>query len=92
MDVNQTPQGNEAKKSYTQIKIVGYNLLVLAVYGILSKVAPHGEGWVYYAFLIAIHFLFCICAAIYKRNWMWVLSALLVLVIGFSTCINSLQY
>ncbi|MFD0750142.1 hypothetical protein ACFQZS_08320 [Mucilaginibacter calamicampi] len=90
MDVNQTPQEEAPKKQYSQIKIVGINLLVLAVYGILSKVAPHGEGWTYYAFLIAIHFLFCICAAIYNRNWMWVLSALLVLVIGFSTCVGSL--
>ena len=89
MDIDQPPQNNEPKKKYAQIKIVGFNLLAVAFYGLLCNAVPNSDGLIYYLFLIAIHFLFCICAAIYKRNWMWVLSGIMVLVIGFSTCVSS---
>ncbi|PJJ84617.1 hypothetical protein [Mucilaginibacter auburnensis] len=90
MDVNNqrtTPIPPEPKKP--GMKLVGFNLLTLLGYGALSVIAGKGEGLILYALLIVIHFLFCICAAIYKRNWMWVLSAFLILAIGFSTCVGS---
>ena len=69
------------------MKIVGYNLLAMIVYTIFCKLIPDLGGVLLAAFLIAIHVLVCIVAAVGRKNWLWVLSAFLVLVIGFSTCV-----
>ncbi len=79
---NETPQ----QPKTPAMKIVGYNLLVVLGYGILSAIPGDVTGLFLYAFIIVIHFLFCLCAAIYKRSWIWVLSAFLIVIIGFSTC------
>lgn len=68
------------------MKIVGYNLLVVLGYGVISVIPGDVTGLLFYALLIVLHFIFCLCAAIYNRNWMWVLSAFLIIIVGFSTC------
>ena len=76
--------GNEIKPN-AGMTIVGINLLALAFYTIVCK---FNEGGVILdAFLIFCHVLTCICFALGKRSWMWFLSAVLVLAIGFSTCV-----
>jgi hypothetical protein len=87
LEVN-NPSANEEQQipEKPQMKIVGYNLLAVLGYGIISVIPGDGIGLLFYALMIVLHFLFCLCAAIYNRNWMWVLSAFLVLIVGFSTC------
>lgn len=75
-------------KNLTGMKIVGINILILAVYTLLCKLDSNDGGFIFDAFLIAIHVFVCIIMAIVKRSWMWLLSALLVLGIGFSTCVS----
>jgi|SRR6185312_14219832 len=72
------PMGNTA--------IVAYNILALACYTVIFKLAANQGGFIFDAFVIFLHVLVCFGMAIGKRSWMWALSAVLVLLIGFSTC------
>jgi len=71
------------------MKIVGYNMLVLLIYSVVCKIGSRDLGALFMdAFLVGAHVLVCIIVAAGKRSWMWLLSALLVLIIGFSTCVS----
>jgi len=79
--------------------IVGLNLLILVAYTILSKLiagiskpdAGFVGGPLLDAGFIAVHFLVCFIVAIEKRKWIWVLSGLVVLLVGASTCAEILS-
>jgi hypothetical protein len=89
-DPSNTISGNAANrqgKVPDGMKIVGYNILVLVVYTVLCKFSSDLGGLVAEAFLIGIHVLVCIVMAIIKRSGIWLLAGILVLIIGFSTCI-----
>ena len=72
--------------------VVG-NLIAMVVYTILLRLDDKNEGIIAVAFLLALHIVICIVVAIvlfiytYKRqaNY-WLLSSLLLLLVGFSTC------
>jgi hypothetical protein len=67
--------------------VVGINLLVLAVYTFLIKLGGGGiGGLIINAFILFPHVVFCLVMALGKKDWIWLLSAILVLAIGFSTC------
>ena len=72
------------KKKVGSMSIVGINLLVMVVYTIILAAIP--DGLVLDIFLLPAHVLVCLIAAIVNRSWIWVLSAMSVLIIGFSTC------
>ena len=69
-------------------KVVGINLLVLCAYTLLLRFVS--GGIIFDCVLVGIHFLVGVIMAIIQRKWEWALSALLVLVIGFSTCVTFL--
>ena len=81
----------EPQKTGSEIKlnpgmtIVAINLIALVFYTIICKFIE--SGIILDASLIFCHVLTCICFALVKRSWMWFLSAVLVLAIGFSTCV-----
>ncbi|PWK78097.1 hypothetical protein LX99_01937 [Mucilaginibacter oryzae] len=81
-----TPFGGHNKKP-NNMKIVGYNLLVLIAYTIICRFNLN-DGAILDMFFIGIHVSAGIILAIVNRSWAWLLSALMVLVIGFSTCIG----
>ena len=77
---------NKSKSNY---HIVGYNMLVLAFYTFICKLTG-SDGYIFDAMLLVLHVLVCIILAIVVRGnkgWMWVLGAVLVLVVGISTCV-----
>ena len=80
---------NQEPKPKNRWKVVGINIAILAVYTIASRVVD--GGIIIDAFLIGLHFFIGIIASIVVRRWEWVLSAFLVLVIGFSTCVSFLD-
>lgn len=80
---------NQEPKPANRWKTVGINIAVLVVYTLACRLTD--SGVIIDAFLIAIHFFAGIIMSIIVRRWEWVLSALLVLVIGFSTCANFLD-
>jgi hypothetical protein len=82
------PAPEQPKGRNPGMKIVGYNMLALIIYMLLSRLSANEGGGIFYAFFIAIHVLVCIIMAIGSRSWAWLLSGLLVLVIGFSTCVG----
>jgi len=91
---NITPQGgskapgnNEGKKP-SAMKIVGYNLLVFAAYTVICAVTSKDGGFIFDMFLIGIQFFACIIFAIINRSLVWLLSAIMILIIGFSTCVG----
>jgi len=70
--------------------IVGYNMLALIIYTLATKFIPDYGGYFIDAVLLGIHVFVCVILAIAAKGpkvWMWVLSAVLVLAIGISTCV-----
>ncbi|WP_348051246.1 hypothetical protein [Mucilaginibacter sp.] len=82
------------EKPKSQMKIVGINLLVMVVYTILCRVGYKTDGFIIVACLIVGHIICCFIACVvsafiaqYRHlAGIWLLSALAVLLIGFSTC------
>lgn len=84
----QLPQSPLPPKQPSDLKILGLNLLIFAVYSLLC-VYSGGDGGIA-AFMIAgVHTLICIILAIAQRRWIWVLAGLMILVIGFATCVSN---
>ncbi len=68
------------------MKIVGYNLLILVGYS--AACLSFSGGFFFDAVLLFSHVVVCLIFAIDKRSWIWLLSGLLILIIGFSTCVT----
>jgi hypothetical protein len=81
-----SPKSPQEKKPDSGMALVGYNIIALVFYTLLCKLIG-GSGFILDAFFIFIHVLFCIAMAFDKKSWFWFLGAVLVLVIGFSTCV-----
>lgn len=86
---------NEFDKPKPEMKIAGINLVILIGYTVATRLTAfgkHGEDILGNALLLAIiivvHVLVCIFigAASITQTKPWLLSALLVLLIGFSSC------
>jgi hypothetical protein len=82
-------EGTPEKKPMPGMAIAALNIAILAVYTVVSSIS--GGGIIFDAFFIFIHVLSCIIIAIATKKWIWLLSAVLVLIIGFSTCAYSLK-
>lgn len=69
--------------------IVGLNLGVFSIYS-LVLVYPGRNiiGGVLDAFFLFFYFLLCLLGATGQRKWSWLLSGLLILLIGISVCGN----
>ncbi len=80
---------NTKKPQNYNAYVLGINIGVLAIYTIISK-AING-GFIIDAFFIAIQFFACVIIAITEKKWVWILTAFLILLIGFSTCVNFLD-
>ena len=76
----------ENSTSKNKIIIVGINLMLLAAYTIYFKLNPEELIIIGEAFFIAAHVVMCLILAIFICRKEFLLSALLVLLIGFSTC------
>lgn len=76
----------EQKDSSPNAKILGINLLIFVAYTVIG-VSSGGDGMMAAVTLAGVHFLACVIMAIANRNWIWFLSGLLILVIGFGTCV-----
>lgn len=74
------------RKYSLNMRIVGVNLLVLAGYTIISRVIP--GGFILNGYAIIVHFILCLIKAIIHKSWIWLLTAIMVLLIGCSTCAN----
>ncbi len=85
-------------------KIVGLNLLVLLGYMALLFAAHHDEGhewqlaFIIYAMLVIfahmiLNFVIALSYFVRKNDEMgkaWILSSLIILIVGFSTCMGGL--
>ena len=76
----------ESDKTTQRWKVVGYNTLGLLVYTVACRYVD--GGIIIDCGLVGIHFLTAIIMSIALRKWEWLLSALIVIVIGFSTCVG----
>jgi len=85
------------EKQKLNYKIVGFNLLAVVIYSLICRVADSADGWGALMVLIGVHVFVCLIWSFvslfireYKRqSGLWLLSALLVLIIGFSTCVTA---
>ncbi|MEZ2339166.1 hypothetical protein AB6735_26205 [Mucilaginibacter sp. RCC_168] len=82
------PPSEQPESQNVNMKIVGYNILALIIYTLLCRLGGNEVGLIFDAFIIVVHVFVCIIAAIINKSWAWLLSGILVLVIGFSTCVG----
>ncbi len=86
----------EKKGTRLDWQIVGINLLILIIYNLICKIADSRDGWGILMLLIAFQVFTCVVIAIscffipkFKQVALkWFLSGLMILVIGFSTCVT----
>lgn len=77
------------RKASSRWKVVGINFLALILYSLICRFI---EGGIFLdAFFVGIHFTAAIITSLIVRRWEWVLSAFLVLAIGFSSCVSLLD-
>ncbi len=76
----------EEKDKTPQMIIAGINLLVLVAYTIYFRAQKDEFIIIGEAFLIVIQIIICLVTAIFVYRKEFLLSAALVLLIGFSTC------
>ena len=79
----------QEKKVPSKWNVVGYNLVALVIYTVICRFID--GGMFLDAFILAFHFFACIITAIILKKWEWVLSAFVVIAIGFSTCVAFLS-
>jgi hypothetical protein len=83
---NQQPEGEPA----SGIKIVGINLAVFVGYTLLSLLTD--GGFLFAGVLMICQVIVCIILSVHYRKWSWFLGGLLVLIIGFSTCVSLVRF
>jgi hypothetical protein len=76
----------QRSKHDQKIIVIGINLAVLAAYTIYFGVNKDSEMAIAEAFFIAIQIIICLITAIFVYRKEFLLSALVILLIGFSTC------
>ncbi|RYD86203.1 MAG: hypothetical protein EOP54_30710 [Sphingobacteriales bacterium] len=78
----------QQKKPVNGMKVVGLNIGIYAAYCVIMALAT-GSVLGAYPFLI-VHFILCIVLCIALKHLSWLLSAGILLVLGFSTCVAAL--
>ena len=85
MEVNEESKIPEAKKDWT-MRVVAINLALMFIYTIAFKVTGGQYSIFAMAFFLAGQVIICLLTAIFFKPRAFLLSALAVLLIGFSTC------
>ena len=79
----------EENKNLQGFKIIGLNLLIFVAYIILLFASPFtGLAFALYF----LHFFLCIIVGAVKKNLYWILSGVIIILIGFSTCVILLNH
>lgn len=79
----------ENKQGYN-FRVLGANLLIFAIYTVIG-ILSGGDGQLGAFFFSLFHFAVCVILAIVFRKWAWLLSALVILVIGLGTCVSNVN-
>lgn len=74
----------EENNNLKGFKIIGLNLLIFVVCVILLFVSPFKS---FAITLYILHLLFCVIIGAVTENLYWILSSLIIILIGFSTCV-----
>ena len=80
---------NQPGKPMSDILILGINLGIFLIYTLLCFAADSRDGGVVAFFISLFHGLISTITALVTRRWAWFLGAILVVVIGFGTCVNN---
>ena len=76
----------QEEKPLSGMAIVGYNLLGLIAYTIILS-AIGGLAIIFYGLIFLCHFITCILFALGNKQYLfWLFSALIIVIVGFSTC------
>jgi hypothetical protein len=76
-----------SKEKQPGILIIGTNMIIFMAYTLWVRSGRDNEfGFIAEAFFMAIHIVLCMVAAIIGYRRQFLISALVILLIGFSTC------
>jgi hypothetical protein len=76
-------------KPMSDIAILGINLGIFVVYTLLCFAVDSRDGGVTAFFVSLFHGAVSTITALVTKRWAWFLGAILIVVIGFGTCVNS---
>lgn len=79
---------SSAEKPIEGYKILGGNLLAFAIYTLIA-LSTGGDGGVAALGIAGFQFVICTVLAIASKRAVWFLSGVLVLIIGFGTCVST---
>jgi len=80
------------KEQLPTVLIIGINMIVFLAYTLWVRSGRDNEfGFIAEAFFMAIHIILCMVAAIIGYRKQFLISALVILLVGFSTCYISIQ-
>jgi hypothetical protein len=85
MEIGNSPPAKNTNN--TQWIVIGANLLIMVMYNLYFGSQPDHMVIIVVAILIGLHAVICLIMAIFVWRKAFLLSALLVLLIGFSTCL-----
>jgi len=80
---------NQPQEPMSDIKILGINLGIFLIYTLLCLAVERESGGVVAFFISLFHGAISTVVALVTRRWAWFLGAILVVVIGFGTCVNN---
>ena len=86
MDLNEENNIPAVKKDWT-MRIVAINLALMVIYTIVFRSMTGNYLALTVGFFMAIQIVICLLTAIFFQPRAYLLSALAVLLIGFSTCV-----
>lgn len=79
----------QPKKELSDIAVLGINLGIFILYTLMCLVANDQEGGVLAFFISLFHGLVSTITALVTKRLAWFLGAILVVIIGFGTCVNN---
>jgi tryptophan-rich sensory protein len=79
----------QSSKPMSDIAILGINLGIFVVYTLLCFAGDSRDGGVVAFFVSLFHGTVSTITALVTKRWAWFLGAILIIVIGFGTCVNS---
>ena len=85
-----TEEINQPEKNRkNDFRILGVNILAVVIYMLASRVISE-EGLILGAIVMVIHAFVALILSVVLKSWMWFLTAVMIVIVGFSLCVFSM--
>lgn len=85
-----TEEINQPEKNRkNDFRILGFNILAVVIYMLASRVISE-DGLILGAIVMVIHAFVALILSVVLKSWMWFLTSVMIVIVGFSTCVFSI--